>query len=99
MDRGAWQATVHGGQKESDTMEVTWRAQGSKDGAVTSRVHPFTSGQDLSGFQCPREGQASIFLLQILCGFLGEEIGFQGPLSGLLRAFCLLLHSPSRRGL
>ena len=23
MDRGAWQATVHGGHKESDTKEVT----------------------------------------------------------------------------
>ena len=63
MDKGAWQATVHGGHKESDTTEVTWCAQGSKDGAVTSRVHPSTSGQDLRGFQCPQEGQASIFLL------------------------------------
>ena len=25
-DRGTWQATVHGGHKESDTTEVTWHA-------------------------------------------------------------------------
>ena len=25
-DRGTWEATVHGGHKESDTTEVTWHA-------------------------------------------------------------------------
>ena len=27
VDRGAWQATVHGGHKESDMTEATWQQQ------------------------------------------------------------------------
>ena len=27
MDRGAWQATIHGAAKKSDTTEATWQPQ------------------------------------------------------------------------
>ena len=39
MDRGAWQATVHGGRKELDTAEVTKHQQPSSFPFVIALSH------------------------------------------------------------
>ena len=36
MNRTAWQSTVHGGHKESDTTEVTWHAHAGKISKIPS---------------------------------------------------------------
>ena len=38
MDRGAWWATVHGGHKESDTIEVTQRERVSHSAKPLQRA-------------------------------------------------------------
>ena len=47
MDRGAWQATVHGGHKESDTTEVTNTFHLSKGWELGKQMR--------KGYKCPHK--------------------------------------------
>ena len=76
MDRGAWQATVHGGHKESDMTVATWHASTIRKDNNRNRDMDENSSQSLKDRLQETMGagsRVSSYLAHVFCGLSAKE--------------------------